>query len=232
MKVELLFPEIANQFGDLGNMRYLARCLPQAEFCDTHLGEEPRFLREPVNLVYLGPMTERTQEKVIEKLTPHKERIRELIEQGRVFLFTGNALEVLGTSIEKEDGSKIHCLGLYPLTAKRDMMHRHNSTFLGKFQGLPVMGFKPQFTMAWCADESLALFQVEKGVGLHKKCKFEGVRLHNFFGTYLLGPLLIDNPPFTKYLLQCMGVQEPKLAFGDAAQSAYGARLKDFQNKT
>ena len=86
--------------------------------------------------------------------------------------------------------------------------------------------------MAWCGDESLALFQVEKGVGLNKKCKYEGVRLHNFFGTYLLGPLLIDNPHFTKYLLQCMGVQEPTLAFEDAAQSAYGARLKDFQNKT
>ena len=68
--------------------------------------------------------------------------------------------------------------------------------------------------------------------GLNKKCKFEGVRQKNFFGTYLLGPLLIDNPPFTKYLLQCMGVQEPALAFEAAAQSAYDARLKDFKEKT
>ena len=102
-----------------------------------------------MDLVYLGPMTERGQERVIEKLMPYKERIRALIQEGRVFLFTGNAVEVLGTSIEKEDGGKIHCLGLYPLTAKRDMMHRHNSTFLGKFQGQEVMGFKSQFTMAW-----------------------------------------------------------------------------------
>lgn len=232
MRIEILFPEYCDLFGDLSNMRYLKQCLPEAEFIETPLDSQPRFLTEEMDLVYLGPMTERGQERVIQKLAPYKERIQTLIQEGRVFLFTGNALEVLGASIEKEDGSKIDCLGLYPLTAKRDMMHRHNSTFLGKFQGRPVMGFKSQFTMAWCADESLALFQVEKGVGLNKKCRFEGVRQKNFFGTYLLGPLLIDNPPFTKYLLQCMGVQEPKLAFEAAAQSAYDARLKDFQNKT
>lgn len=232
MKIEILFPEYCSLFGDMSNMGYLKQCLPHGEFFETALDGEPRFLTEPMDLVYLGPMTERGQERVIEKLMPYKERIRALIQEGRVFLFTGNAVEVLGTSIEKEDGGKIHCLGLYPLTAKRDMMHRHNSTFLGKFQGQEVMGFKSQFTMAWCADESLALFQVEKGVGLNKKCKFEGVRQKNFFGTYLLGPLLIDNPPFTRYLLQCMGVQEPKLAFEAAAQSAYDARLKDFKEKT
>ena len=87
MRIEILFPETANLFGDLGNVRYLRSCLPQGEFVETALNEEPRFLTEPMDLVYLGPMTERTQEKVIEKLMPHKERIRELIEQGRVFLF-------------------------------------------------------------------------------------------------------------------------------------------------
>ena len=135
MRIEILFPETANLFGDLGNVRYLRSCLPQGEFVETALNEEPRFLTEPMDLVYLGPMTERTQEKVIEKLMPHKERIRELIQQGRVFLFTGNALEVLGTSIEKEDGSKIHCLGLYPLTARRDMMHRSQQHLFGEVPG-------------------------------------------------------------------------------------------------
>ena len=135
MKIEILFPEYCNLFGDMSNMGYLKQCLPHGEFIETALDSEPRFLTEPMDLVYLGPMTERGQERVIEKLMPYKERIRALIQEGRVFLFTGNAVEVLGTSIEKEDGGKIHCLGLYPLTAKRDMMHRHNSDFEGEFDG-------------------------------------------------------------------------------------------------
>ncbi len=97
-------------------------------------------------------MTERTQERVIEKkLRPLSDRIYELIEKGACFLFTGNALEILGESIENEDGSKISGLGIFDLRAKRDMMHRHNSTFLGRFDGEEVMGFKSQFTMAYTA---------------------------------------------------------------------------------
>ena len=162
MKVELLFPEIANQFGDLGNMRYLARCLPQAEFCDTHLGEEPRFLREPVNLVYLGPMSEQGQEKVLEVLRPHRFALQKQLQEGTPFLFTGNALELLGERIENEDGTRVEGLGLFPLTARRDMLHRHNSIFLGSFEGEPVMGYKSQFTMAYPGDKSLGLFLREQ----------------------------------------------------------------------
>ena len=58
----------------------------------------------------MGAMTERTQEKVIKKLMPYKEKINELIEKGVVFLCTGNALEIFGKYIENEDGSKIDAL--------------------------------------------------------------------------------------------------------------------------
>lgn len=58
----------------------------------------------------MGAMTERTQEKVIKKLMPYKEKINELIEKGVVFLCTGNALEIFGKYIENEDRSKIDAL--------------------------------------------------------------------------------------------------------------------------
>lgn len=232
MKIEILFPEVCNLFGDVSNLRYLQKCLPEAEFLETSLEDEPRFLSEPINLVYLGPMTERVQELVIQKFLPHREKIQALIDGGTVFLFTGNALEVLGDYIENEDGSRIEGLKLLPLFAKRDMMHRHNSTFLGSFQGRELMGFKSQFTMAYPEKELEGLFQVEKGVGLHKKCSFEGVRKNNFFGTYLLGPLLILNPDFTLYLLSRMGVENPRLAFEDELRAAWETRLKDFREKT
>ena len=82
MRIEVLFPERCNLYGDLSNVEYLKRCLPQAEFVETSLQEEPRFAKEPVDLVYLGPMTERTQELVLERLRPHRERLEELIQAG------------------------------------------------------------------------------------------------------------------------------------------------------
>ena len=124
MKIEILFPEFCNLFGDTYNMIYLEKTLPQAEFIRTPIGGTVRFTEEKIDLVYMGPMTERMQARVIERLRPLKEKIRAAIESGTVFLFTGNALEVFGDYIETEDGGRIECLGLYRLFAKRSEERR------------------------------------------------------------------------------------------------------------
>ena len=110
--IEILFPEFCNLYGDISNMKYLQKCIPEANFIETTFNEEPTFVKNNVDLIYMGPMTEKMQEKVIEKLKPYKERIEELIEKNVVFLITGNALEVFGKYIEKENGSKIEALGI------------------------------------------------------------------------------------------------------------------------
>lgn len=228
MKIEILFPEFCNLFGDSANMRYLEKCLPDAEFIKTPLTDTPKFISEKMDLVYMGPTTEDTQEKIIEKLMPVKEGIRARIQDGTVFLFTGNALEILGKYIENDDGSRIEALGIFDLYAKRDMFHRHNSECLAEFEGMKIMGFKTQFTTCYPASEDKALFKVIKGMGMNMDSKAEGIRENNFFGTYLVGPILLLNPCFTEYLLKLMGEEKPKLAFADTAKEAYDKRLKDF----
>lgn len=228
MKIEILFPEFCNLFGDMYNMKYLKMCLPDAEFIETALDEIPRFANEDVNLIYLGPMTENTQEKVIEKLLPYKGRIEELIEKNVVFLFTGNAIEVLGKYIENEDGSKVEGIGIFDVYSKRDMMHRHNSYLIGKFEGIEIVGFKSQFTMMYGDNSNSYFIEVEKGVGINKESKFEGIRKKNFIGTYILGPLLILNPLFTKKVLEMMGT-DSKVALEDDVMAAYEARLKELR---
>ena len=112
MKIEVLFPEFCNLYGDMSNIEYLHKCIPEAEIIYTSIDEEPAFLTQNVNLIYLGPLTERKQEIVINKLKPYKEKIEELINNKTPFLFTGNAVEVLGKYIEsvcrssKKDGPK------------------------------------------------------------------------------------------------------------------------------
>ena len=114
MKIEILFPEFCNLFGDTYNMIYLEKTLPQAEFIRTPIGGTVRFTEEKIDLVYMGPMTERMQARVIERLRPLKEKIRAAIESGTVFLFTGNALEVFGDYIETEDGGRIRIVVARP----------------------------------------------------------------------------------------------------------------------
>lgn len=231
MKIEVLFPEYCNLFGDLYNINYLEKCLPQAERVDTALTDEPLFAHDGVDLIYMGPMSERSQERVLDKLRPYRDRLDQLIQGGTAFLLTGNAGEVFGNCIENEDGSRIEGLGLLPLHAKRDMMHRHNSVFLGEFQGGEIMGFKSQFTMAWPEEGAQGLFPVKKGVGLNKDCPYEGLRAGNLFFTYLLGPVLLLNPALAGALLEAMGAGGTPLAFAPEMEEAYRVRLQDFHEK-
>ena len=229
MKIEILFPEFCNLFGDISNMKYLKKCLPDEEYIETSIEDEPAFVSQDVNFIYMGAMTERTQEKVIAKLKPYKKRIQELIEKNVIFLVTGNAIEIFGEYIENEDGSKIEALSIFDIYAKRDMMHRHNSIFLGKYEDIEIVGFKSQFTMAYGDNENTYFVKAEKGIGLNKESKLEGIKQNNFIGTYLIGPILILNPLFTKKLIQMLGVEKPTIAFEKETMDAYEQRLEEFK---
>ncbi len=229
MKIEILFPEFCNLYGDMYNMKYLKMCMPEAEFIETALDDVPAFTKEDVNMIYLGPMTEKTQEKVIARLKPYKDKIEELINNNVVFLFTGNALEVLGKYIENEDGSKIDAVGIFDVYSKRDMMHRHNSFLIGKYEDIEMIGFKSQFTMMYGDNKDSYFVEVEKGIGINKESKLEGIKKNNFIGTYIIGPILIQNPLFTKKLIKAMGAKEDTLVFEQDLMAAYEERLKELK---
>ena len=230
LKVEVLFPEICNLFGNMYNIKYLEKSIDDIQITCTALTDTPKFTEDEVDLIYMAPMTESSQEMVNEKLKPYTEKIKELIEQNKVFLMIGNALEVFGQYIENEDGSKIEGLGITNLYAKRDMMNRFNSLFLGKIDEIQIVGFKSQFAMSYGDNSNNYLFEAIKGPGINEKSKFEGVRINNFMGTYVLGPILVLNPNFTKYLLKILGLENVKLAYEEEALNCYNIRLKEFEN--
>lgn len=230
MTVEFLYPALANLYGEAVEMRYIEKCLPDAKIIKTKVNDEPYFVKNDVDFIYMGPMTERGQEIVIQKLLPYKERLEQLISENKVFLIIGNALEIFGDYIENEDGTKINGLGIFDTYAKRKMMNRYNSLYFGSFEDIKIVGFKAQFSHSFGEDESEGLFKNIRGDGLHPGSNFEGIRRNNFFATYLLGPLLILNPDFTKYLLSLLGAENTKLPCEDDIRIAYEKRLKEFEN--
>jgi hypothetical protein len=230
MVIEYLYPEICNLFGDIMNVRYLEQCLPDAEFVYTGLNETPAFMTRDVNLIYMGAMTERSQEIVIEKLRPYMDKIKELIDGGTVFLVTGNAPEIFGSYIQCEDGRKIDCLGLYDIYAKRKMMSRYSSLFLGKFQDTDIVGYKNQFTYAYGDNSQNPLFTVTKGIGLNPESKLEGVRINNFMATYVLGPILVLNPEFTEKFLGLIGAEGVRPAYYEKSLEAYKRRVEEYSD--
>ncbi len=231
MKIEILFPEVCNLFGDSANILYLKKNIPEADFIETSLNDVPAFVNEEVNLIYMGSMTEKIQEKVIEKLMPYKQKIEFLIEDNVPFLFTGNSMEILGKYIVKDDGSKITGVGVLDLYAKRNMYNRYNGLILGKFEDIEIVGFKSQFTEIYSNNSVLYFAKVDRGIGINKQSNLEGIKINNFIGTQILGPILILNPLFTKYLFKTMGIEEKELYYEKEAFEAYYQRLKEFKDE-
>jgi CobQ-like glutamine amidotransferase family enzyme len=230
MKIEILYPEICYLYGDLMNIEYLRRCLPEAEVVRTPLKTPPAFLRGDVDMIYLCSMTERAQELVIGALKPHRDKIEAEIDRGTVILATGNALEIFIRDIENEDGGKIEALGFFNLTARRRMMNRYNALYLGKFGTLDIVGLKSQFAHCYGGDGVDPLFQTVRGAGWNPEAAPEGIRKNNFMATYVLGPLLIMNPPFTKYVMELLGVKDRPLAYEEAAMDSYELRLREYSD--
>ena len=105
-------------------------------------------------------------------------------------------------------------------TAKRDMMHRYNSLYLGKFEEMDIVGYKSQFTQSYRMPDAAAVYpdvkaawETTRGPGLNPDMTGEGLRVNNFIATYVIGPILVLNPPLAKWFLRKMGMSDPKLAF-------------------
>ena len=227
--IELLYSEVANLFGDLANAKLLKAAIPGVDMVETGLKNRPRFVDEDVSMIILCSMTERSQELVAAALMPFRDRLLELIEAGTVFLVTGNAMEIFGSFIENEDGSRIETLNLFNFHAKRRMMSRFNSLYLGKCGDIEIVGFKSQFSHAY-GDGFAPLFETVKGVGLNPGTMPEGIRKNNFMATYVLGPLLVLNPDFAKYIFTLLGAENAVLPFEAAAYDAYTLRLAEFKD--
>ena len=225
MKIEILYPEFCQWFGDSANARYLTSCLPEAEVVRTGINDTPAFVSGETDILLLGSMTERQQLKAVEKLSPFKDSLMQIIESGMTVLATGNSIELFGEYIS-DSGTDHPMLSLFQFHAERDMVNRHNSIFIGDFEDMTIVGYKSQFSFlkgTFPGD----FIRVKGGCGNSKGDSNEGFRYKNLFATYLLGPFLISNPPFTKYLLRNLGHSED-LAFEKEVFDAYEDRVRKY----
>ncbi|MBQ6116877.1 MAG: hypothetical protein IJL08_06095 [Oscillospiraceae bacterium] len=231
MKIELLYPELCYLYGDLANVRYLKKCCPSAEVVETHYKDRPAFLDGGVDLVYMGSGTEDGLSRAAGALRPYRDDIAAAIDRGQRFLITGNALDIFGEAVHSDDGLEIEGLGLFPFHSDYQILKRVSTFFLGDFEGMTVVGFQCVFGYLDGAPETEGLFTLRRGVGRNLTSKVEGFRRNNFMGTHLIGPLLVLNPPFAKYLLRELGAGDLTLPFEDTAMAAYEKRAAEMADE-
>lgn len=231
MTVEILYSEVCNLFGDIGNVRYLEKSLPDSKFIYTRLGDKPYFADNKVNLIYLGSMSESVQELVIRELEPYKSKISDMISDGTAFIITGSAVDIFGKSIvDIDSGEALKGLGIVNMKVTRDMNHRYSGFVLAERDNLEFVGFQAQFTQSEVENSEQRFLTVKKGRGMNESSDYEGIKINNFYATNLLGPFLLVNPLFSKKLLSDISGKEIITAFENEAIEAYKKRVEDFKN--
>ncbi len=221
IKMEVLYPEYTNLYGDSGHIKYLKLVIPNLKVIYTRLNQKPTFTRRHIDIIYLGPSSESQQIKIIDKLKPHTEKIKELIEKNTLILATGNACEYFGKYIEKENGEIIPCLGLYKVYAKRISKQPYQENVLCPLKHFTVVGFKNQASNLHGRDKHALTIPKEK-----EKINF--IIDKNLFATYLLGPILILNPMLTEYLLNKANIPYRPPSFEEISILAYQRRVIEF----
>ena len=227
MRLEVLYPEVCNLCGEQTNVTYLKQCCPDLEVVETDLHTRPRFLDEEIAMVYLGSATERGLQLIIDALRPYLPEVRAKLDAGQFFLATGNAPDALCDRSESDTAPAMEGLGLLSGTVRYRMMARHNSFYLGKWNGADIVGFKSLFGFTY-DSKTAPWFETVKGVGRDGKDGApDGFHVGELYATHLIGPLLVLNPPLCQWVLRKLGAPDD-LAYPDAIRAAYEKRAAEF----
>lgn len=76
----------------LGILKILEKNLPDAKFIYTSVNEKPYFADNKVDMIYMGSMPDEYVEIIVKALVKYKTRLKELIEDKVVMLFTEQLL--------------------------------------------------------------------------------------------------------------------------------------------
>lgn len=223
MKIEILFPELCSLFGDHGNIVFLEKVFGTDSVFKTSILDTPKFINEDIYLIYMGAMNEQTQIKVINKLAPFKDILKQKIDNGLKVLFTGTAMDILGKSIVEDGKPTINGLGFFDFETKIVKRPRLNCAVYGQYKNIPIVGHKTQFTQSFGDNSSNYFAKIKVGMGINKDSNLEGFVYKNLVATNMIGPILILNPEFSEDFL-CA-----EIPFKDELLQAQSKRIRDIQ---
>lgn len=206
MKVTIvhLYYDLLNLYGESGNVKALKKALEvQGMDVDVRfLTVTDQFDLEEANIVFLGAGTESNQKKALKHMIKQKKEIQKAYKNGTFFLATGNAIELFGLSIRDLSGKNWKGLKLFHFHAKEEPFRIvDEALFQTELIDELILGFQNQGSVIKDLKGN-EFFQVIKGTGAYPKSTKEGIHVGHFYGTYLIGPLLVRNPKFLQYFLK------------------------------
>lgn len=199
-----LYPQLMGLYGEWGNLALLRRNLEDRGFLVT-VTHDPQAL-STADFVFMGAGTERSQRAVLEDLRQHGSALAQAVEREVPMLFTGTAMDLLGSVITDAAGTEYAGLGLWGFTAQES-----DKRIVGDVLGAstlteqPVVGFMNKCCLIR-GIKSPFLTGCELGFGNESQGGAEGLWSRHVLGTHLTGPLLVKNPALAKFFVDLICV--------------------------
>lgn len=184
-----LLPNMLSLYGEYGNVAILERVLTQQGFSVVkEIWESGPLTPDAYDFIYIGSGTEDNLKEAIKCLAPHTRAIQDSIENGTYWLATGNAMVIFGRD----------ALDVLPYeSATQNTQRFMGDVITGDAFGAPLVGYVNTSSEYYGIEAPL--FRLRYGLGLGNRkgaVSDEGICYKHFFGTQLLGPVLVKNPHF------------------------------------
>lgn len=203
IKIAHLYYDLMNLYGENGNVRVLARHLEKQNLkvIIHFLTIDDSMDFSKYDIIYIGSGSTENFLLALQDLKKYKNQLKKAINTNTLFLVTGNAINLFGQKITLADQEEMGLEVFSYDTLQTDFRIVGEQTVTYAPVKESIIGFQNRDTVLKNINEP-HLFEVLEGTGYMPKSNFEGIHKNNFYGTFLLGPILARNPHFTEYLVK------------------------------
>lgn len=193
MTIAYLYHDLLNLYGDVGNIMALKYHLEEQKIDVTikYLSVNDKKYFNKYDLIYIGSGTDKNLLIALEDLKNYKNDIKKYIDSNKFILATGNSFELFGKYIRiKSNVIKTLNIFNYFVEYDYDLKDRivKDVNYKCNLINKNIIGFENHPGYLNSKEEHLF--------------EDEGVKKNNFYGSYVIGPLLVRNPEFCKYFIK------------------------------
>ena len=225
-----LYPHLMNLYGDYANITVLKKHLEdqglKVRVDKKDVGDIINFSN--YDFIYMGSGTESNQLVALNDLLKYKDSLNDCINSNKVILFTGNAMELLGKSIDDKEA-----LGIFDFSTKIIDKRLTGDVIVKSRELGPIVGFINKSSLIEGGETEKLFNYIFMDSNLQDNA-YEGYTRNNTFGTHVIGPVLVKNPRFMEKIVQLLlpeGVEYNKIDY-KYEKSSYEITLKALKERS
>ena len=223
IKILHLLPKLLSLYGEYGNVAVFANELRKAGFAVTvDCWENGSLDLDGCNFIYIGSGTEDNLLEANRRLAPYAGIIEASISNV-TWLATGNAMTLFGATITRGDET-VPALNVFPYTATIQNGKRYLGDVLTQDD---VIGFINTSTVYESITTPLFKLLLNPKLGNTKTDAADGIHEEKFYGTQLIGPILVKNPHFLMKIAAEVTGKPIILSHGSYLRKAYDISLDE-----